>query len=176
MIILGILVIRLPSPQAPVQVPVAAFAVMFYLAEITVVHVRFRRDAHSFSMSEFPLVLSLFFLRPWQILLLSLIGSALALAVNRRQRGVKLAFNLVQLALQTAVVVGVFELLTADADPLGPAGWLGVVAGVTATVVVSNTMIGAAIRLSGGTLSRHDRSTMYLLSTGAALMSAALRW
>ena len=81
-IALSLLVIRLPSPQAPVRVPVAAFAVMFYLAEITVVHVRFRRDAHSFSMSEFPLVLSLFFLRPWQILLLALIGSALALAVN----------------------------------------------------------------------------------------------
>ena len=171
---LAMLVTRLPSPQAPVRVPIAVFAVLFYLAEITVVHVRFRRDAHSFSMSEYPLVLSLFFLRPWQILVLSLIGSALALGVNRRQRGVKLAFNLAQLGLQTAIVVGVFELLTANADPLGPAGWLGVVAGVAATVVVSNTMIGAAIRLSGGTLSREDRSTMYLLSSGAALMNAAL--
>jgi hypothetical protein len=47
-------------------------------------------------------------------------------------------------------------------------------AGVTATVIVSNSMIGAAIRLSGGNLSRDDRSTMYLLSTGAALMDAAL--
>lgn len=171
---LAVIVTKLPSPSAPVGVPIVLFAVLFYIAEITVVHVRFRRDAHSFSMSEFPLVLSLFFLRPWQILLFSLIGSALALAINRRQRGVKLAFNLVQLALQTSVVVGVFELLTASADPLGPAGWIGVVAGVTATVIVSNTMISAAIRLSGGTLSREDRSTMYMLSTGAALMNSAL--
>ena len=173
-VVLAWIVIRLPSPSPPVSIPVVAFAVLFYLAEITVVHVRFHRDAHSFSMSEFPLVLSLFFLRPWQILLLSIVGSAVALAVNRRQRGVKLAFNVTQLGLQTAVAVGVFELLTHGSDPLGPAGWLGVGAAVVSTVVVSNTMIGAAIRLSGGTLSRSDRLTMYLLSTGAALMNAAL--
>ena len=173
-VVLAIIVGRLPATEAPVRMPLIAFGVLFYIAEITVVHVRFRRDAHSFSMSEFPLVLSLFFLGPWQIIALSTLGSALALGINRRQRGVKLAFNLTQLALQTVVVVGVFELLTNDADPLGAAGVLGVMAGVVSTVIVSNTMIGTAIRLSGGTLSRTDRSTMYILSTGAALMNAAL--
>ena len=173
-IAMAVAVGRLPSPEAPVEVPVFVFAVLFYLAEITVVHVKFRRDAPSFSMSEFPLVLSLFFLRPGQIIVLPLIGSAFALAINRRQRGVKLAFNLVQLGLQTSVLVGLFELLTAGADPLGPAGWLGVIVGVMATVVVSNTMIAAAIGLSGGSLTREERSMMYLLSTGAALMNASL--
>ena len=31
---LAMLVTRLPSPQAPVRVPIAVFAVLFYLAEI----------------------------------------------------------------------------------------------------------------------------------------------
>ncbi len=172
--VLALVVVRLPAPDAPVRIPTLVFGALFYVAEITVVHVRFRRDAHSFSMSEFPLVLSLFFLGPLEIIVLSVVGSALALSINRRQRGVKLAFNVTQLALQAAIVVGVFSVLINAGDPLGPRGWMGVVAGVAATVVVSNTMIGAAIRLSGGTLSRHDRTSMYVLSAGAALMNASL--
>ena len=37
-------------------------ASLFYLAEALVVHFHFRRDAHSFSLSEVPLVLGLFYL------------------------------------------------------------------------------------------------------------------
>ncbi|MDH3500500.1 MAG: EAL domain-containing protein, partial [Acidimicrobiia bacterium] len=150
------------------------FVVLFYVAEITVVHVRFRRDAHSFSMSEVPLILSLFFLTPGAIIVTQFIGSTLALAFNRRQRSVKLAFNASQLTLQATVVIGIFLSLTHGADPLGPAGWLGVAAGVLATVVASNTVIGAAIRMSGGTLSEQDRNTMYTLSFGAAVLNSAL--
>lgn len=171
---LSALIWRMHAFAPPIRIPMVAFGVLFYIAEITVVHVRFRRDAHSFSMSEVPLVLSLFFLAPGQIITAQFLGTTLALALNRRQRSVKLAFNASQLTLQAAVFIGIFMAITTGADPLGPIGWLGVAAGIGATVVVSNTMIGAAIRMSGGTLSQDDRNTMYLLSLGAAVLNAAL--
>ncbi len=168
------LVWQLPAHQPPVPLPPVVFGVLFYLAEITVVHVRFRRDAHSFSMSEVPLILALFFLTPGQILISQFVGTTLALALNRRQRSVKLAFNVVQLTLQASVMIGIFLAITHGRDPLGPMGWLGLGLGIVATVIVSTTMIPAAIRMSGGTLSKEDRNTMYTLSLGAAILNTAL--
>src|SRR3954467_3733868 len=46
-----------------------ALAPMVYLAEISLVHLHFRRDNHSFSLSEVALVLALLFSPSWEILL-----------------------------------------------------------------------------------------------------------
>lgn len=171
---LALFVVGLPAPDPPIRIPPTLFGIFFYLGEVTVVHVRFRRDAHSFSMSELPLILSLFFLGPAHILLFHFIGTSLALGINRRQRGVKLGFNLAQLSLQAVMVAGVFSVMTSGADPLGPAGWLGVALGVTVMVVVSNTLIGTAIVMSGGVLTTQDRNRMYVWSSLSSTMNAAL--
>src|ERR1700682_6495163 len=60
---------HLGSPNAPFEMPWWALAVGFCLAEIFVVHVEFRRDAHSVSLSEIPLVLGLFFAAPHALVL-----------------------------------------------------------------------------------------------------------
>ncbi|MDH5292240.1 MAG: EAL domain-containing protein [Acidimicrobiia bacterium] len=162
------------GPQPPIDIPWFVLAAVFYVAEVTVVHVRFRRDAHSFSMSELPLVLSLFFADPLSILSAQFVGSLAALGITRRQQPVKLAFNLAQLSLQTAVMVAVFWSIVGNADPLGPRGWLAVFGGIGCTLVISNALISSAIALSGGSLSPAERATMYSLTTGAGLMNAAL--
>ena len=46
----------------------------FFVSELTVVHLRCRRDAHSFSMSEIPLVIGFFFAAPLELVLGQLIG------------------------------------------------------------------------------------------------------
>src|SRR4051812_7226485 len=51
----------LPALHGPFHVPWWALAIMFYLAEVYVVHLQIRRDAHSFSLSELPIVLGLYF-------------------------------------------------------------------------------------------------------------------
>src|ERR671919_199378 len=96
---------RLPTLAAGDWLPLPLLVGLFYLAELTVVHFRFRRDAHSFSLSEVPLVLGLFFAAPWALVPAQLIGSALALTLHRRQPVLKLAFNLSQFALQGALAV-----------------------------------------------------------------------
>lgn len=156
------------------KLPLWLLVALFYVAEITVVHVRFRRDAHSFSMSEFPLVVALFFAAPGTIIAAQFLGSAAALGLTRRQRPVKLVFNLVQLCFQTATMVTVFWAVTGAGDPLGPRGWMAIMAGISCTLVIANGLIALAIKMSGGSLSQAERTTMYLLTGGAGLMNAAL--
>ena len=66
---LYVLVIRgLPPLNAPFLLDWWVIAVGYGLAEVLVVHLQFRRDTHSFSLSEIPLVLGLFFLPPSQLI------------------------------------------------------------------------------------------------------------
>ena len=61
-------VVRIEPIAAPVRIRWWLLAPMVYLSELTVVHLRFRREAHSFSMSELPLVVGLFFAAPADLL------------------------------------------------------------------------------------------------------------
>ena len=102
-------------------VPWWVFVGLFYLAEVTVLHFRFRRHVHSFSMSEVPLIIGIVLLSPVQLHAVHIIGSALALAIARRQSLVKLAFNVSQIALQVSVATLLFNSIVGSGDPLGPA-------------------------------------------------------
>jgi diguanylate cyclase (GGDEF)-like protein len=143
---------RIPTLAEADWLPLPILAGLFYLAEITVVHFRFRRDAHSFSLSEVPLVLGLFFAAPWALVPAQLLGSAVALTVHRRQPVLKLAFNLGQFALQASLAVVVFRYVVALGDPLGPAGWVAALLATQVTLWVADALINAAIFLSGDRL------------------------
>src|SRR5919106_2963343 len=142
----------LPTLAEGDWLPLPLLAGLFYLAELTVVHFRFRRDAHSFSLSEVRLVLGLFFAAPWALVPAQMIGSALALTLHRRQPVLKLAFNLSQFALQGALAVVVFRYVVALGDPLGPAGWMAALLATQVTLWVADAAINAAIHLSGDRL------------------------
>lgn len=174
---------RLPGPQAPNRVAWWALAPLFYLAELAVVHFRLRRDAHSFSLSEIPTVIALFIATPPDLLLASLIGGAVALGINRRQRGIKLWFNLIAFAAQGVAAILVFRSLVSLGDPLGPWGWLGAFAGTTAALLVGNTLISAAIGFTGGHLDEGERRQVLLfglgagaINTGLALITVTIIW
>ena len=68
-------------------------AVMAYLAEVFVIHLQIRRDAFSFSLSEVPLVLGLFFCNPLALIVGQLVGRGTALVLNRHQSALKATFN-----------------------------------------------------------------------------------
>src|SRR5947199_2423228 len=86
-------------------------AIAFYLAEVFVVHLQFRKQAHTLSLTEIGLVLGLFLATPANLLVAQVTGTALALAVNRRQRPVKLAFNVIELPLCTGIALLLFRSL-----------------------------------------------------------------
>ena len=64
------------------------------------------------------MVFGLLFANPLVLLLGQIVGSASALVIHRRQRPVKLAFNIRQLALQTIVAVAVFQAINNPATGL----------------------------------------------------------
>src|SRR5450755_1965562 len=83
---LYLLVIRGQSSAAlPGAVPWLLLAGGYAASELTVIHIEFRRDAHSVSLNEIPLVLALVFASPGHLVLAHLVGAAVVLVVHRRQ-------------------------------------------------------------------------------------------
>ncbi len=149
-------------------------APMVYLSELTVVHLRFRRDAHSFSMSELPLIAGLFFATPLELFIAQLIGNAAALAINRRQPLIKFAFNLSQFSLQAAIAIVVFRLIVSTGAPDSWIGWLAAGTATLAALVFATGLITAAIRMSGGRLNPQEMVEVLGLSSIATLMNTSL--
>lgn len=154
--------------------PLWLLAGLFYLGEITVVHVKFKRNTQSFSMSEVPLVLALLFSPPLALLVAQLLGNTVALAANRRQHPLKLFFNLAQFSLVSALTVRLFRALTATADPFGPLGWVSVVGAVAIGSVAANALVHLAIRASGARLTLSQIREVLIFSTCGAAMNASL--
>ncbi len=91
-------------------------AVAFYVAEAWPIHVHFRKQTHTLSMTEVGLVFGLFFAPPVALFAGQIVGAGLALAVNRRQRPVKLAFNLAEQSLCTGVALLTFRAIAGVGD------------------------------------------------------------
>jgi diguanylate cyclase (GGDEF)-like protein len=138
----------LPALDAPIAIEWWHLAIAYGLAEILVVHLQFRRDTHSFSLSEIPLLIGLFFVPPDQLLLALLAGSGAALTLHRRQPAVKLGFNLANLALSTSLAIILFRVILGAGDPLGPHGWGAAFAAAISADIVSVVMITGAISLA----------------------------
>jgi len=87
------------TPHAEPHLPWWAVALGFAAAELCVVHVHFRRSAHSFSLADVPFVFGLVFATGDDFVLGALVGHLIVLGLIRRLELVKLLFNLAQLAL-----------------------------------------------------------------------------
>jgi diguanylate cyclase (GGDEF)-like protein len=102
-------------------VALPVLAILFALAEIFVVHLRIRADAHTFSLVELPLALGLFFAQPLVLVGAQLLGAGAALALHRKQGPLKLLFNAAVFASTTIIAVAVFRWLATPRSPLDQA-------------------------------------------------------
>jgi diguanylate cyclase (GGDEF)-like protein len=139
-----------------------AIALAFFAAERFTVHVRLGSEAIAFSMSEVPLVVGLFFVRPDLLIVARLIGGGLGL-VWQRTAFHKLVFNCALMILETSVAVLVWNLVLGSADPLSPRGWLATGLAVLGTSVISSTLVTGAIFIASG---QPPRSLDELFSLG----------
>ena len=160
-------------PDAP-DLPPWILIPGIYLAELTVVHFRGKRDAHSFSMSEIPLIFGLYFFAPGELMISVLIGSALVLSIQRRQPLLKLLFNVAQFTFVFGVAIVVFRAVVPLGDPLGVAGWAGALLAALASLVVAMFLVNLAIFLVSGSFRRPGLGEVIWLSTLATLMSSSL--
>jgi diguanylate cyclase (GGDEF)-like protein len=155
----------LKQPNFTFHLPWPILAALFAASVILRIHLQFRREVHSVTLMEVPLVLGLHFVDPASLILARLAGSLPALAIHSRQRGHKLLFNLALFALEACVAALVFSWILAGRAPAGTIGLAATFGAVLTTDVLSAALVIAAIALQEGTLDR--AATRQALASGA---------
>ncbi len=138
-----------PVPGAPVRLEWWLLVPLFAATESAIIQLPVRRDAHTISMSEVPLVLGLVFASPPDLVMARILGSVLALALYRRQPLEKIAFNAALFALEAVTAVLVFRAVLGGALPAEPIGWIAALAATGAAIVVAASLVNVAIGLHG---------------------------
>jgi diguanylate cyclase (GGDEF)-like protein len=166
----------LPRAQAPaaLHIPGWSLIAIFFLTEAFPVHVHFRSEAHSLSLSEFGLVLGLYLATPGELLGAQFLGAALALTLVRRQRPVKLAFNLASFCFGSCVAVLVFHGFLSLGDAYGAAGWAGALLGACANAFVGVLLVSVVIWLASARSTVHELPRLFAVSGGGSLATASL--
>ena len=162
-----------PLPT-PFSIPWPLAALAFYLGETNVVEVHFLRERHSFSLSELPGIVGLFFLPPNEYLLACLIGTGFALLADNSRSTVKRAFNLAQFAVAAVVALTIFHAIAEPVIPPGPREWLAAFAAAGATSAIEATLVATAISLSGGAPQFRQLPQMLTFSEMVAMANASL--
>jgi diguanylate cyclase (GGDEF)-like protein len=169
---------------APVSVPWPLIAVAFFVTEAKVIDVHFRRETHSFSLSELPSVIGFFLMPPTDFLIGLLIGSGVALIVQSRQSPLKVAFNLANYAFIAVVSLTVFRAIgTFAGGPPAPIDWLAAMVATFLGAVISALTIATVIVLSGGAPQFQKLPEMIefgglvaLANTSLALLAVTILW
>ena len=130
-----------------VSIPWWVLGVAFFVSEVFVVHLEFRSSAHSFALSEIPLVAGLFFASPAELLLAQVVGAGMALLLVRRQKTLKALFNLALLASNVVLINLIFRSIVGTSDVMSARGWVGSLVGLVGTNLLSVTLIVVAIAL-----------------------------
>lgn len=138
-----------------IQLPWWLLAGLFYLAEVRVVHIQFQREAHSFTLSDVPLVLGLFLFSPTDVVLACVVGGTLGLLIHRRPAPIKLAFNAALFLVGSSVAVVVFHWVAPYVDPIQPTAWAAAFLATIAVTLLGSLAVNAAIWLAQG---RSDRT------------------
>ncbi len=123
----------------------AVLLVMSVASEGMAIHIRVRRGGHAVSLSEIPVVLGLVFTGPLVLLVSRVVGGAVGLILFRRQRGIKLAFNVAMLGLHTTAGAAVFHVLAGAPGMLGPREWFAACVAMVSVEILGSMLITAAI-------------------------------
>ena len=139
-----------PLPAAPTALPLpwALWAAAFAVSEVLIVHVQWKRESHTFSLSDLVLAAGLALTVPGDLVLAQVVGTAVSLVLYRRQRGLKLAFNSAQFALSGTMAVLVHTAVVAG---LGPEwSWIGQLLAVAVATMTASLSIFAVMTLATG--------------------------
>ena len=138
------------APIAEPHIPWWLVAVAFALAERCVVHIHFRRGAHSFSLGDIPLVFGLLFCSAEGVIAACLLGSGIMLLLDRRPPPIKFVFNIAQFALHACIAVLVVHAIAGHGHSVDPRTWLAALLATQASGLVTVALIASAISLSEG--------------------------
>jgi diguanylate cyclase (GGDEF)-like protein len=155
------------SPPAGRLVGPAALLFVFFLAaESSQIHVELRRQTHSLSFSELPLVLGLFLLPPLWLVAVRLSAAGIVFLL-RRAPAPKALFNLGLFAAEVETGAIVFRSVR-NGEGLGPPDWTAAYAAMLVVSLLGATAVTAGITvLQGAPTLRELLRTLGLLSVTA---------
>jgi diguanylate cyclase (GGDEF)-like protein len=136
-----------------IRLPFWALLIAFAAAERFVVHVHFRRSAHSMSLGEIPLVFALVFASGQDVILAAALGRLLILALDRKLPPIRLAFNFGQFLLGACLAVLVFHAVAGSTSVIDPVVWGAAALAMAANSVAAVLLISIAVSLSDSLLS-----------------------
>jgi diguanylate cyclase (GGDEF)-like protein len=170
---LFVVVVR-PLPAAPtaLNLPWVLWAGAFAASEALVVHWQWKREAHSFSMTDLVLGAGLYLAAPSQVVSALVVGQGAVLLLHRRQTGVKLAFNVVEYGLSASLAVLVFPALSAVTGT--ELNWLAAMAAVLVATVTADLCVFAVISLLESRADLRRLLELFALSLPFTLGSGAV--
>jgi diguanylate cyclase (GGDEF)-like protein len=152
-------------------------ALAFYLAEVLVVHLQFRKQAHTISLTEVGLTLGLLLGAPSALLIGQLAGTLVALVVNRRRSQLrqlaKFAFNLAELPLCSGIALLVFRSLASPVDS-APHLWLLILVACGVAHIVGMLLVSTVIAIAEERFQAPQLGRTIVTSTLGALATASL--
>jgi diguanylate cyclase (GGDEF)-like protein len=164
----------LSPPATAHHVPWWGLAIAFALTEVAVVHVHFRRGAHTLTLAELPLALGLLFAAPADVMLGWVVGAGVVLGLDRDLPRVRLIFNLGQLGVTAGIAAGLFHALSGPVEDPGPRVWAAAVAAVLLAAAASVLLVGAAMWLSGDEVRPRKLSGMVGMAVAVAATNMSL--
>jgi diguanylate cyclase (GGDEF)-like protein len=144
---------NLDAPAVPLTIPWPIFALFYFFAEAKVIDVHYRGGTHTFSLTEVPAVIGLFFVDP-QFYVIGLVVGASAALLRARQPVPKFCFNLSLFLVGSVASLAIFHAISSFGGPLtspGPIQWLAAFAAMLSVSTISAVAIATVITLSGGT-------------------------
>jgi diguanylate cyclase (GGDEF)-like protein len=132
-----------------------AYLVLFWAAEVTVLRFEVRRQVLAISLTEIPLLLSLFYLPPLTVVITRLLAAAGA-QVWQRVSPIKACFNLSVFAAGTALAGLVVRAWQPKPVADAPVTWLVLFAGVTLAVLTTLVAVIGVVSLVQGRMSPGD--------------------
>jgi diguanylate cyclase (GGDEF)-like protein len=154
------------SQDLPIELEWWMLAPAFAASEIFVIHYQLRHEQYTFTLSELPLALGIFFAR--------LVGGGLALRVHRRQGAMKMAFNLSCMVLETSIAVVLGRWLTGHNGGESIQALSGTAVGVVVGATVVTSAIALAISMYEGWLSRRNLARLYGANLIVAVANVSL--
>jgi diguanylate cyclase (GGDEF)-like protein len=153
-----------------VALPWVLWAGAFAVSEALVVHVQWQREAHSFSVGDLVLGAGLLLSVPTHLVMAQVLGGAVALVLHRKQRGLKLLFNVALSGLNGAVATVLFAAVTAA----GLWDWVAAIIAVLVCTVLADLCIFAVISMAESRLLLKPLWEMLGLSLPFTVGSAAI--
>ncbi len=155
-------------------------AALFALTELALIHVEFRHDAYSFSLSGIPLVLGVLTVSPTHLVLARVAGAAIVFALQRPSP-VKAIYNTCAYAFEAATVATLIHALLPSGAALDLRAAAVCCLVVPTVDVLMSLLVVVVISLRGQMLDRREVAEILvpaalfsLASTAYALVAALL--